>query len=134
MRISDWSSDVCSSDLGVFENSSGQPFNPGSVAAILDDRLQNISLQSLRGMDASIKYSSDVGDRAKVCVGGALTYLDSTRQVIAGQPEMAQSGLIFRPPSWRGKLSGTWQQARSEERRVGKGGVSPCRTRGSTYL
>src|SRR3546814_10079496 len=23
---------------------------------------------------------------------------------------MAQSGLIFRPPSWRGKLSGTWQQ------------------------
>src|SRR3546814_1961395 len=111
MRISYWSSDVCSADLfspilsallpvyadfvqlnpsadqvngainsisGVFENSSGQPFNPGSVAAILDDRLQNISLQSLRGMDASIKYSSDVGDRAKAWVGGALTYLDST--------------------------------------------------------
>ena len=95
---------------GVFENSSGQPFNPGSVAAILDDRLQNISLQLLRGMDASIKYSSDVGDRAKIWVSGALSYLDSTRQIVAGQPELAQSGLIFRPPNWRGKISGTWEE------------------------
>ncbi|OWQ97567.1 TonB-dependent receptor [Sphingopyxis bauzanensis] len=95
---------------GVFENSSGQPFNPGSVAAILDDRLQNISLQLLRGMDASIKYSRDVGDGAKVWISGSLTYLDSTRQIVAGQPEMSQSGLIFRPPNWRGKLSGTWEE------------------------
>ena len=95
---------------GVFENSSGQPFNPDSVAALLDDRLQNISLQLLRGMDASIKYSRDVGENAKVWVGGSLTYLDSTRQIVAGQPEMAQSGLVFRPPNWRGKLSGTWEE------------------------
>src|SRR3546814_10094904 len=114
MRISDWSSDVCSSDLryrnrvsspfspitsallpvyaafvrlnpsaaqvngaiddisGVFENSSGQAFDPAGVAAILDNRLQNISLQSLSGMDAAVKYSHDFGDSGKIQINGTV--------------------------------------------------------------
>lgn len=96
---------------GVFENSSGQAFDPGAVSAILDNRLQNISLQSLRGIDGSIKYSRDLDDSDKIVVNGGLTYLESTRQITADLPEMAQAGLIFRPPHWRGRFSAGWEQA-----------------------
>jgi outer membrane receptor protein involved in Fe transport len=95
---------------GVFENSSGQAFDPAGVAAILDNRLQNISLQSLSGMDAAVKYSHDFGDSGKMQLNGAVTYLDSARRITADLPLMAQSGLIFRPPHWRARLSGGWEK------------------------
>src|SRR3546814_19443256 len=96
-------------------------------------------------MDAAVKYSHDFGDSGKIQINGTVTYLDSTRRITADLPLMAQSGLIFRPPHWRARLSGGWEKdnvsitaigsyigpVRSEERRVGKECVSTVRSRWS---
>src|SRR3546814_2732558 len=61
-------------------------------------------------MDAAVKYSHDFGDSGKIQINGTVTYLDSTRRITADLPLMAQSGLIFRPPHWRARLSGGWEK------------------------
>src|SRR3546814_18091026 len=101
MRISDWSSDVCSSDLGEWEL--GKVVGP-------------VQRQSV--------------EVAKVWVDlGSL--FDDGRQFVTddAQRELARSGLC--------RISGGDKchcaAARSEERRVGKEGVSTCRSRWSPY-
>src|SRR3546814_18066073 len=100
MRISDWSSDVCSSDLLA-------PVAAGAVEEALDAE------------DVVVLYDGDqprfqgrrVGDRAE----RDREALEIVMVVILA------FGLVMRRP--RGE--------RSEERRVGKEGVSTCRSRWS---
>src|SRR3546814_3212707 len=40
MRISDWSSDVCSSDLSIVEKETGKPSERRTVAAVYSNRLK----------------------------------------------------------------------------------------------
>src|SRR3546814_13408812 len=91
MRISDWSSDVCSSDL--------------SFRITLEHVLPNIL--SAIVVQATIQFA------LAILAEAALSYL----------------GLGTQPPtpSWGRMLN------RSEERRVGKEGVSTCRSRWSPY-
>src|SRR3546814_13282339 len=108
MRISDWSSDVCSSDLpqlGVQER------RPESVArSVRGEGLYRARLaQSLwrRGAHPRADQGLQTGNEAHPCALAArqLRYLDA-------RPRAA---------------------ARSEARRVGKACVSPCSTRWSPY-
>src|SRR3546814_14478526 len=112
MRISDWSSDVCSSDL--------------PITAIL-----NI------GGKVIDKVWPDPTEAAKAKVrmmemaqAGELEALKADVQVALAQIEVnkaeAQSGSLF---------IGGWRPAvgRAEERRVGKACVSTCRSRWSPY-
>src|SRR3546814_14824306 len=113
MRISDWSSDVCSSDLGGNHFIELQPdderarcLTPGDIsvglALILEDVLDNAR--------------QPLGALAEHALGGA-------DQIVA------LVGLIrLRGRGRRGGIAG-----RSEERRVGKEGVSTCRSRWSPY-
>ena len=59
--------------------------------------------------NAPAPISHDFGDYGKVRLNGAVTYLDSARQITADLPLMAQSGLLFQPPHWRGRVSGGWE-------------------------
>src|SRR3546814_10401714 len=59
MRISDWSSDVCSSDL-----------NTGTVSAV---SLTNAQNARIRGVEASVEAVAAKG----LTVHGAVTYLDA---------------------------------------------------------
>src|SRR3546814_13381601 len=106
MRISDWSSDVCSSDLvGMYgEPATSKVMAPSdSIACSFD------SLASLRGVSVMI-----VGTRFD---GTTMMWLSGS---YAPPPP-------FGPPPTDGEKIG------SEGRRVGKEGGSTCRSRGLPY-
>src|SRR3546814_15879000 len=105
MRISDWSSDVCSSDLGrevMGGNGDGPPVD---LADALD--------QHHRRALAELQVPGDAG------VGGQL---QGAHQLARGNARLLQDVLGKARPL-----------ARSEERRVGKECVSTCRSRWSPY-
>src|SRR3546814_20468077 len=105
MRISDWSSDVCSSDLALGQH-----------------------IEALR---------LDLDEIAGECCGAGIEPCRGLRQdrtaQIAG-PGMDVRGKKFVLPRQVGQLDiRAHDQQRSEERRVGKDGVSKCRSGWSPY-
>src|SRR3546814_3743152 len=100
MRISDWSSDVCSSDL------------PDVVFA--DEPTGNLDSRS--GADVLRFLRRSVDD------------LGQTLVMVTHDPGAASHAdrVLF-------LADGAVVDERSEERRVGRGGVSTCRSRWSTY-
>src|SRR3546814_21176478 len=103
MRISDWSSDVCSSDRGAFVDEEGQGIR-AEAAAVGEWGL-------VRGADALRIY---VAVPDQVGAGEGLRHLAAVeREAIEVIPEIGH--------------------VRSEERRVGKECVSTCRSRWSPY-
>src|SRR3546814_20253709 len=97
MRISDWSSDVCSSDLIGFALL--DPVGPAELNAPVADRLFEAGRRRERTNAAFVYLRSDIVD-----------------EIV---------GNLHRLPR---------ADRRSEERRVGKEGVSPCRSRWYPYL
>src|SRR3546814_1500519 len=110
MRISDWSSDVCSSDL---------PRGDGGIEArSADDRARPHPLQPHRN---AVVLSDPLHAGAPDPHGGARG-ARGKRASSAGRG--IRGDVIHHHPSLR---------ARSEERRVGKEWVSTCRSRWSPY-
>src|SRR3546814_12893100 len=101
MRISDWSSDVCSSDLKLF------------AVARADDLDRTVRVEQL------LQCRGEIED----CRGRG--FLDEDVALLAGGERMEDEvdGIVERHQE-----SG---HARSEERRVGKECVSTCRSRWS---
>src|SRR3546814_21082825 len=110
MRISDWSSDVCSSDLGD---------HALQIVGALDDRgaalgiILDMLLRPAIILDAAIAQRRQAGDGPR--------QLD--RLVGRGDAGARDAGVDV-----DGDVEG-----RSEERRVGKECVSTCRSRWSPY-
>src|SRR3546814_12368371 len=104
MRISDWSSDVCSSDL--FEQDRDQA---------LDDVRVGIAaqMQGFRRAGAHVVRKPDLRHAAAHLVRLVVFFLGQRRELA---PQLDQVAI-----------------ARSEERRVGKECVSTCRSRWSQY-
>src|SRR3546814_20536163 len=101
MRISDWSSDVCSSDLATAES---------------------------RHFDEAISrgpIGADHGFACRVGYAGPSQRKDHEMAETIEQLRAINHG--FDPDR------GNWVHRRSEERRVGKACVSPCRSRWSQY-
>src|SRR3546814_12749192 len=106
MRISDWSSDVCSSDLGL-------PGLTGQTAISRDSR-GVVYITAETPADASFALGfAHAQDR--------LWQMEMTRRIGAGRlAEMVGDAAL------------TIARMRSEERRVGKGWVSTCSSRCTT--
>src|SRR3546814_20207455 len=113
MRISDWSSDVCSSDLPKMERGISAP--PGDRPLRNLDRLQ---LHPLRDLHIGSKQTSDRNDLAAV------------ERMAAKMPGIEIGRRRTNCQTQRYEHEG---QRRSEERSVGKESVSTCRSRWSTY-
>src|SRR3546814_17834896 len=96
MRISDWSSDVCSSDL---------PLPRSAQLVFVSD-----FLMPLEDIERALRYYGQGGQR-----GALLQVLDPAEESLPYDGRVRFDGL------------------RSEERRVGKEGVSTCRSRWSPY-
>src|SRR3546814_18360958 len=112
MRISDWSSDVCSSDLDV----------PGDVRRPVGAKAEFQCCGAGRGLDA-------LGPYAAVAPAGGV---GSKRRIVLGIEARAaeEDGPCL---VWlHGRAFGVVGE-RSEERRVGKECVSTCRSRWSPY-
>src|SRR3546814_13402187 len=114
MRISDWSSDVCSSDLD-------------DLVAHAVEHMFHERYEEFLGL-------LDVGDPRAAIAKFFDGYLSMAHR---GHPETGcpipslSSELGHLSEDGRGRLSRGMRGLRSEERRVGKEGVSTCRHRGS---
>src|SRR3546814_19598361 len=105
MRISDWSSDVCSSDLAHISDRPARIQHRGGRLWILNSAALNELL---------------AGEGAPPPAG---------LEIRNGWP----TGRLYDADDWvRVRLSGPWP-SRSEERRVGKECVCKCRSRWSPY-
>src|SRR3546814_14349621 len=113
MRISDWSSDVCSSDLEYNADRLTQILT--DVAEIIGANILNIARQDYdpQGASVTILISEqpviDKADAKGVISDAVVAHLDKSHITVHTYPE------------------------RSEERRVGKECVSTCRSRWSLY-
>src|SRR3546814_20328129 len=128
MRISDWSSDVCSSDLWEYK----APLN-GSWDV-------NFGANGVQG-GANIPLALAAARDVKFYYSNATHWItDAVNSTIAVAPGNFQSELGCNG-DWDPACLRSWLQDadgdglfRSEERRVGKEGVSTCRSRWSPYL
>src|SRR3546814_12055495 len=102
MRISDWSSDVCSSDLAVVPSARSAATLEGTDIPLSSDVDAIPSLMAGAGADTLVITSSDQLPPGKV--------RELSWALEPGRPHLVM---------------------RSEERRVGKEGVSTCRSRWS---
>src|SRR3546814_19656424 len=111
MRISDWSSDVCSSDLQGFDRTRGARHRLHFIHQLLVD------VEPARGVEHEDVIALELRrlHRALRDFDRLLPGDDRERRDV---DLLTQDGKLF--------LRGG---ARSEERRVGKGGVSTCRFR-----
>ncbi|MDB5672548.1 MAG: TonB-dependent receptor-like protein [Alphaproteobacteria bacterium] len=89
-------------------NQSGRPYDPATIAAILDERLANTAHERVRGVDLAARYGADLGG-GRLSVETAASYLEGHRQLAEGQPTLQRAGLIFNPPHWRGRAGAGWQ-------------------------
>src|SRR3546814_13162619 len=120
MRISDWSSDVCSSDRIAFDGTVQQEGLAGLAVA---------QLQGRRGRDALLCGFHRLGTDDRIGALAVETTLHGWREVRIAQALRqalaVATGVRVEP---RHGLP-----ERSEERRVGKECVSTCRSRWSPY-
>src|SRR3546814_19068659 len=126
MRISDWSSDVCSSDLTLAHSRRWKTF--------LSGRSQHLSIEEVRGLFAEIVFLTELIDRQMSSSDAVEAWLG---------PERSHQDFIFGNTAVEVKsLSGAERSSvrissedqleslnRSEERRVGKACVSTCKSR-----
>src|SRR3546814_15098923 len=103
MRISDWSSDVCSSDLGAY------------VRYPADDLLTVLAIESERA--GAFVIGEDLG-----------TVEEGVRDDLA-QIGVLSTRLVY----FEDTPTSQWPSNRSEERRAGKECVSRCKSRWSPY-
>lgn len=97
-----------SSALFGLENFTGSTYDPASVVAIVDNRLQNVASQSAEGLDLSLRYSADLSGDDRLSLSSSASYLKSDRKIVAGQAAIQKAGTIFNPPHWRAQAGSTW--------------------------
>src|SRR3546814_19713217 len=139
MRISDWSSDVCSSDLfratgqtGILIAGSGVSID-AVVADFISGAVEYLAPANeadhwdLIEGQGSLFHASYAGVSLGLLHGAQADALvlfhEPTRPHMRGLPD-------FKLPDLRACMAANPAAPRSEERRVGTGGVSTCKTRG----
>src|SRR3546814_17516061 len=145
MRISDWSSDVCSSDLvlSLWPQVNGIVQMVATVPAS-DGRWQRVERWVARSSRALVPCYLNEDDFLGVgeslgTIGAVevskLTWRDGLQSHAVGyranRPSLAEA--VFRDVPNSGQVRTALRRARSEERRVGKECVRTCRSRGSPY-
>lgn len=98
---------VASAD--IFTNSSGGPFDPAAVAAIVHNVYVNAGKQTVEGIDILASYRTKLaGGELGLALNASL--LDSEQQRLAGQPVRNLAGTIFNPPHLRARGSVNWSR------------------------
>ena len=92
-----------------FWNITGRPFDPATVAALVDNRLQNISWQRVSGFDFVSRYRQ-LTRAGQLNLSLNVTYLDLRERVIGVGPPLSLSGTVFFPPRVRGLAGVSWDR------------------------
>jgi outer membrane receptor protein involved in Fe transport len=94
---------------GGLLNNSGRPFDPASVAYIIDNRSRNVARQEIQGVDLALEYHLKTRDIGDLQFSASVSYLKSRQQLLPGQAPEQLAGTVFRPPSWRARAGVAWQ-------------------------
>src|SRR3546814_18550862 len=115
MRISDWSSDVCSSDLSIVFRSPHAWYTPASIVfgLVLGGTAALLAVQVLRGLNLP---------RWMAWLVAAVFFVALLSNAVGGLDKITETLDMI-----------GFNLGRSEERRVGKECVSTCRSRWSPY-
>jgi outer membrane receptor protein involved in Fe transport len=89
-------------------NLTGAPYDPATVAAIIDNRNANVAFRALDGVDVGLSYRLDAGAFGAITALVDGSYLDSRQKLTPQQPVTQLSGTIFNPPRYRGRGGLTW--------------------------
>ncbi len=113
-----------------FGNATGAPYDPGKVAVFVDNSNVNAGRQTIHGIDALLSWRRPLGpaDSIGLTLDGA--YLESDQQLGAGLPVTQLAGVLFNPPHFRARGSGTWTRGGLALTFTGSyiGGVDDTRT------
>src|SRR3546814_12161003 len=126
MRISDWNSDVCSSDLRSVVGELPQVWQHGPIYASLYDDLRAFRNEPVLNMQpaANSRTCPTVPDTDLVTLDLIKSVLDQY-----GHFDPIQLSNLCHAARSPWALESAARRHRSEERRVGKGCVSTCRSR-----
>src|SRR3546814_13800694 len=114
MRISDWSSDVCSSDLVLENKECTYSYYADPMYAFMDEEYNQYEVEA-ESMGDALNYLEE-GMKVEV------VFYDG-RAISVALPTIVVREITYTEPAVK----------RSEERRVGKECVSTCRSRWSPY-
>lgn len=95
-------------------NQTGAPFDPASVAAIINIALRNSAHEHLRGVDFDAGYRIPLGAGDGLLLGATASYLRGDLQLTPTQPLIPRVGTIFNPPHWHGRATAVWQTHRTD--------------------
>src|SRR3546814_16607872 len=124
MRISDWSSDVCSSDLFFAQNCElADEAYPGDIIGIPNHGTLRVG--DTLSEKADVRFTGLPNFAPEILRRVALKDPTKTKQLRKALDDLSDEGVlkVFYP-----EIGSSW---RSEERRVGKESVSTCRYRWS---
>src|SRR3546814_15803492 len=143
MRISDWSSDVCSSDLALRPVSDWSQYNHEYTSNILNTPdidpeayAKSSPIEYAEGLQDHLLIAHGMIDdnvffKDSVMMAQRLIELRKDKWEIAPYP-MERHGFVH-PDAWYDEYRRIFELFRSEERRVGKECVSTCRSRWWPY-
>jgi iron complex outermembrane recepter protein len=94
----------------IFNNLTGAPFNPATVAAYVDNRYQNFAQQNANGVDLLADYRWDSSWGAfDVSLNSA--FMNLTQRYVAGGLQQTLSGTLFNIASTRLRAGANWSFA-----------------------
>jgi iron complex outermembrane recepter protein len=99
---------IAGSQFGL-QNFSGIAYNPANVAAIVDNRNRNVAAQAIRGIDARIAWSGEIGSEQKLGLDIAGTWLETSQQLTPTLPEVELAGTLFSPPNFRLRATASYE-------------------------
>lgn len=91
-----------------FSNSTGSPYDPAKVVAVLDNQWINASVQKIHGIDLTARYRLELGSAGNLLIHGNASFLRSRQQLNPAAPLFDLSGTIFNPPRFKGQTGASW--------------------------
>ena len=104
--------DATRAAAGIFTLAGVRGYDPAKVVAIVDNSSVNAGRQPAHGIDAIVRYKTELGPRDTLTLDANASYLVSSRQISSSQPVIPLAGILFNPPHWRGRGSLSWDHAR----------------------
>src|SRR3546814_1120870 len=135
MRISDWSSDVCSSDLVAGDSQIGEVLQQGIGTGTQLVTLGYSRSQETQADDLAVQYLSRAGydPAAMASALRSLAAQNSLDQQIAGAGARSVPECVSTHPDPQPRVQRAASHRSEEERRVGKECVRTCSTRLRPY-
>jgi iron complex outermembrane receptor protein len=96
------------SSATTFLNTTGGPYDPGSIIAIVDARFVNAAAQRIRGVDISMsrQFRTGLGD---IGVFTNASWLNFSQRTLPTLPATTRTGLVFYPAQFRARGGVTYR-------------------------